>query len=94
MWKSSLTVDQQEDATGFFNVIKRHSEYSLGSTVNCNTGGSKDHSVGSIPDLYAVPFSQEYNSFLTRAAELLHKAGDLASSTRYEYFFFFFFLHY
>ncbi|XP_004303220.1 PREDICTED: nudix hydrolase 3 [Fragaria vesca subsp. vesca] len=80
MWKSSLTVDQQEDATGFFNVIKRHSESSLGSTVNCNTGGSKDHSVGLIPDLYTVPFSQEYNTFLTRAAELLHKAGDLASS--------------
>ncbi|PRQ50340.1 putative isopentenyl-diphosphate Delta-isomerase [Rosa chinensis] len=79
-WKSSLTMDQQEDATGFFNVIKRHSESSLDSTLNGNTFGSKNHSVGSTPDLYTIPFSQEYNTFLTQAAELLHKAGDLTSS--------------
>lgn len=87
MWKSSLTVEQQEDATGFFNVIKRHSESSLDSTLDGNTVGSKDHSAGSIPDLYTIPFSQEYNTFLARAAELLHKAGDLASSPRYDFCF-------
>ncbi|KAJ0770423.1 putative isopentenyl-diphosphate Delta-isomerase [Helianthus annuus] len=34
----------------------------------------------SASDLYSVPYSQEYSSFLTRASELLHKAGDLTSS--------------
>lgn len=78
-------MDQQQDATGFFNVIKRHGEFSLDSSLNGNTAESKNHSVGSTPDLYTIPFSQEYNAFLTQAAELLHKAGDLTSLPRYEF---------
>lgn len=80
LWKTSLTEDQQQAATGFFTVIKRHSEFSLDSSLYSSTVSSTNHSVGSTHDLYSVPFSQEYNSSLTRAAEFLHKAGDLASS--------------
>ena len=29
LWKGSLANDKQEDATGFFNVIRRHSEFML-----------------------------------------------------------------
>ncbi|XWS16573.1 hypothetical protein CRYUN_Cryun34aG0100400 [Craigia yunnanensis] len=36
--------------------------------------------IWSTPDLYSIPYSQEYHSFLTSASELLHKAGDLVSS--------------
>ncbi|CAL1399937.1 unnamed protein product [Linum trigynum] len=32
------------------------------------------------PDLYIVPYSQQYDSSLTKAAEFLHKAGDLATT--------------
>ncbi|PQM40327.1 nudix hydrolase 3 [Prunus yedoensis var. nudiflora] len=80
LWKSSVTEDQQQAATGFFTVIKRHSEFSLDSSLYSSTVSSTNHSVGSTHDLCSVPFSQEYNSSLTRAAEFLHKAGDLASS--------------
>ncbi|KAE8725075.1 Nudix hydrolase 3 [Hibiscus syriacus] len=37
-------------------------------------------SAGSTCDLYSIAYSQEYHSFLTRASDLLHKAGDLVSS--------------
>ncbi|XP_038717609.1 nudix hydrolase 3 isoform X2 [Tripterygium wilfordii] len=75
-WKGSLTDDQQRDATGYFNVIKRHSQENILShhLIDGLTDSTGSH------DLYIVPFSQEYNSFLVKAAELLHKAGDLASS--------------
>ncbi|CAA0838282.1 Nudix hydrolase 3 [Striga hermonthica] len=32
-------------------------------------------------DLYIVPYSEEYNAFLKKASDLLHKAGDSASSS-------------
>ncbi|KAJ7962724.1 Nudix hydrolase 3 [Quillaja saponaria] len=76
LWKGSLGKDQQADATGFFNVIKRHSEGLLDSSPS----NSMNYLAGSSHDLYIVPFSQEYNPFLTKASELLHKAGDKTSS--------------
>lgn len=36
-------------------------------------------------DLYVVPYSEEYSSFLLRAADLLDKAGDLTNSSRYSF---------
>ncbi|GAV78086.1 NUDIX domain-containing protein [Cephalotus follicularis] len=80
LWKESLTEAQQLDATSFFTVIKRHSESILDSSLSNPTVDSTNHSLASIPDLYSVPFSQEYNFFLKKAAELLHEAGNLASS--------------
>lgn len=80
LWKSSLTEKQLEDATSFFTVIKRRSELSLDCSLSGRVVDATNHSVGSIYDLYSVPYSEEYNSYLTRAAELLHKAGDMASS--------------
>ncbi|XP_062157192.1 nudix hydrolase 3 [Alnus glutinosa] len=80
LWKGSLTENQQKDATGFFNVIKRHSEFGLESPLSNDTVDKTNRMVSSTHDLYFVPFCQEYNPFLKRAAELLHKAGDLTSS--------------
>ncbi|KAK3219203.1 hypothetical protein Dsin_013173 [Dipteronia sinensis] len=80
LWKDSLTGNQQEDATSFFTVIKRRSEFSLDCFLCDHTLDGTKNSVGSIHDLYSVPYSKEYIPYLKRAAELLHKAGDLASS--------------
>ncbi|XP_050218196.1 nudix hydrolase 3-like isoform X2 [Mercurialis annua] len=79
LWKSTLTESQQKDATGFFIAIKRRTEFSSGSSQLNHTVGSTDHLVGN-HDLSSIPYSEEYNSLLTKAAELLHKAGNLASS--------------
>ncbi|KAK2990394.1 hypothetical protein RJ640_024593, partial [Escallonia rubra] len=76
LWKDSLTDSQKQDATGFFSVIKRHSESSLDTSQSNIVDVHTDHA----HDLYPVPYSEEYMPFLARAAELLHKAGDLASS--------------
>eukprot|EP00268_Persea_americana_P055416 TRINITY_DN643_c0_g3_i1.p1 TRINITY_DN643_c0_g3~~TRINITY_DN643_c0_g3_i1.p1 ORF type:complete len:926 (+),score=205.34 TRINITY_DN643_c0_g3_i1:55-2778(+) len=80
MWKNSLSEDQQRAATGYFNVIHRHSE----SGMDICTAASTDHVVttnsSNQHDLYMVPFSQEYRPFLTKAAELLQKAGELSDS--------------
>lgn len=80
LWKDSLTKDKQ-DATGFFNVIKRHSEFGLESFLSNDTAEVTNRFVDSTHDLCIVPFSQEYNPFLKKAAELLCKAGDLTSSS-------------
>ncbi|XP_062112889.1 nudix hydrolase 3 [Humulus lupulus] len=80
IWKSSLTDDQKQDATGFFNVVKRRSEFNLDSSIYNKTDDDTEQLVHYAHDLYTVPFSQEYSSFLRKAAELLHKAGDLSSS--------------
>lgn len=74
--------DQQNDATGFFSVIKRRSETTLDSSVSSgkytvdHLRASTDH------DLYAVPYSEEYKSLLEKVATLLRKAGELTSSAR------------
>lgn len=75
IWKDSLGKDQQKEATSFFTVIKRHSEFFLDSHMSNNNVGSHD--------LYIVPYSQEYESLLAKAADLLHKAGDVTNSPRY-----------
>ncbi|GMH14131.1 hypothetical protein Nepgr_015972 [Nepenthes gracilis] len=79
LWKAGLPEDQKQDATSFFHVIKRCSGVLDASTAK-TVDGNPDHALGSMHDLYCVPFSQEYKSSLIIAAELLHKAGDLASS--------------
>ncbi|KAL6530831.1 Nudix hydrolase 3 [Orobanche gracilis] len=77
LWKNSLPEEQQKEATGFLSVIKRESERILDESLS--TTNTKVTS--SIHDLYIVPYSEEYNAFLTEASDLLHKAGDLASSS-------------
>ncbi|XP_038898540.1 nudix hydrolase 3 isoform X2 [Benincasa hispida] len=79
-WKDSLTEDQQNVVAGFFSVIRRHSESSSDLSIGSSGLGSINRLEGSTYNLYNVPFSQEYNSFLSEAAELLHKAGDITSS--------------
>ncbi|KAL3330733.1 hypothetical protein AABB24_034519 [Solanum stoloniferum] len=77
LWKDSLQQDKQEEAMGFFNVIRRHSESSSEDSISHKMGN-----VTSSPqDLYVVPYSQEYNSLLAEAATLLRKAGDMTSSS-------------
>ncbi|KAL1804221.1 hypothetical protein ACET3Z_032868 [Daucus carota] len=76
LWKDSLTVDQRLEAIGFFSVIKRQSELDLDSTKSINASDNSTHH----HDLYVVPYSQEYKTFLDKAAELLRKAGDMTSS--------------
>ncbi|KAG8382041.1 hypothetical protein BUALT_Bualt05G0035300 [Buddleja alternifolia] len=76
LWKNSLPEDKKKEATGFFNVIKRESERILDETLSNGTPSSS-----SPHDLYIVPYSEEYNAFLTKASDLLHKAGDLTSSS-------------
>ncbi|KAL1832256.1 hypothetical protein ACET3Z_001907 [Daucus carota] len=76
LWKDSLTVDQRQEATGFFSVIKRHCELDLDSSKCSNATINS-----TLPyDLYVVPYSQEYKKFLAKAAEFLRKAGDMTST--------------
>ncbi|BAT88677.1 hypothetical protein VIGAN_05223200 [Vigna angularis var. angularis] len=72
LWKDSLEKDEQKEATGFFSVIKRHSEFILDSHQSASKGSSHD--------LYIVPYSEEYQPLLVKAADLLHKAGDITDS--------------
>ncbi|PIN12548.1 Isopentenyl-diphosphate Delta-isomerase [Handroanthus impetiginosus] len=77
LWKNSLPEDKRKEATGFFNVIKRKSERILDELQSPTTPSSTSDA----HDLYIVPYSVEYNAFLTKASDLLHKAGDLTSSS-------------
>ncbi|KAL2489821.1 Nudix hydrolase 3 [Forsythia ovata] len=77
LWKNSLPEDRRKEAIDFFNVIKRESEAMLDKSLSHSTPASTSDT----HDLYIVPYSEEYSSFLVRAADLLHKAGDLTSST-------------
>ena len=70
LWNDNLAKDQQTEATSYFTVIKRHSEFILDS-------GLSNDKVASSKDLYIVPYSQEYKSLLAKSAKLLHKAGDI-----------------
>ncbi|CAF2065795.1 unnamed protein product [Brassica napus] len=72
-WLSSLTEEQKRAATGFFSVIKRRSEANLDASLS-------DHLSDSNSDLYSIPYSEIYRPFLTKASELLQKAGDLVTS--------------
>ncbi|XP_022721132.1 nudix hydrolase 3 isoform X1 [Durio zibethinus] len=80
LWKRSLKADQQQDAMSFFTVIKRHSQVNWDSSLYNLIFDGINRSAGPACDLYSIPFSHEYHSFLTSASELLHKAGDLVSS--------------
>ncbi|KAL3619118.1 Nudix hydrolase 3 [Castilleja foliolosa] len=71
LWKNSLPEETQKDATGFFSVIRRESERIMDESLLTTKGAH---------DLYIVPYSEEYNAFLAKASDLLHKAGDLVSS--------------
>ncbi|KAI4305030.1 hypothetical protein L6164_028421 [Bauhinia variegata] len=73
MWKDSLGEEQQNEATGFFSVIRRHTDLSLDSCSSSNPELAAH-------DLYTVPYSEEYKRLLEKASELLHKAGDTTAS--------------
>ncbi|KAK7401025.1 hypothetical protein VNO78_12336 [Psophocarpus tetragonolobus] len=65
LWTESLFSDEQrKEATGFFSVIRQPDEL-------------PDRF---IDDLFIVPYSKEYESLLAKAADLLHKAGDISNS--------------
>ncbi|GAB2293125.1 Nudix hydrolase 3 [Dionaea muscipula] len=80
LWKDSLPVDKKQDAIGFFSVIKRRSEVILDTSTTQSFDSNAYRALGSNDELYSVPYSQEYNSSLTKAADLLHKAGEVTSS--------------
>ena len=63
-WAGSLTKEEQEQAKGFFTVIRWKDE-----------AGSKTHK-----DLVAIPFSEEYKDDLTQASNLLKEAADLTDN--------------
>ncbi|XP_060207849.1 nudix hydrolase 3-like [Lycium barbarum] len=77
LWKDSLPEDQQKEAMGFFNVIRRRSESFLENMIS----HKMENGTSSLHDLYVVPYSQEYYSLLSEGATLLRSAGDLTSST-------------
>ncbi|KAG8643818.1 nudix hydrolase 3 [Manihot esculenta] len=79
LWKGSLTESKKHDATSFFTVIKRQSEFDFDSSLPNHTVDGRDYSTG-VHDLFSIPYCKEYNSLITRAANLLQKAGDLAGS--------------
>ncbi|XP_012067457.2 nudix hydrolase 3, partial [Jatropha curcas] len=78
-WKDTLTDDEEHDATGFFTVIKRHNELGSDSCLSNHIFDGTGHFTGG-HGLLSIPYSKEYNSLITKAAELLHEAGDVASS--------------
>ena len=65
-----------------FSPSSKDIEFSLDSSLS-NHAVHGTNQLMTSHDLYSVPYSKEYNSFLGKAAELLHEAGDLAGSTRY-----------
>ncbi|KAG7590750.1 Peptidase family M49 [Arabidopsis suecica] len=78
LWLNGLTEEQKHAATGFFSVIKRRSEANLDASDHLASSTKKLPDSNS--DLYSIPYSEIYRPFLTKASELLHKAGDLVSS--------------
>ncbi|GLT38246.1 hypothetical protein SLA2020_125070 [Shorea laevis] len=80
IWKESLTEDQQQDVMSFFTVIKRPGQFSLDNSIFNPAVDGINHLTESHHDLSCVPYSKEYQSFLNKASELLHKAGDMVSS--------------
>ncbi|XP_051119712.1 nudix hydrolase 3-like [Andrographis paniculata] len=77
LWKNSLPEDKKKEATGFFSVIRRGSEIFLDESLSPTTASSRIP----VPALCIVPFSKEYYAYLSKASDLLHKAGDLVSSS-------------
>ncbi|XP_074568606.1 nudix hydrolase 3 [Curcuma longa] len=76
LWKGSLTKNEQEAATGFFSVIRRQDDIPSSVMVDHGTKQSVN------PDcLTIVPYSQEYRTFLEKAAQLLFRAAELSDSS-------------
>ncbi|KFK42487.1 hypothetical protein AALP_AA2G263100 [Arabis alpina] len=80
LWLNSLTEEQKDVATGFFSVIKRRSEAHQDASLSDHLASIIKTLPESASDLYSIPYSEIYRPFLTKASELLHKAGDLVSS--------------
>ncbi|XP_019085169.1 PREDICTED: nudix hydrolase 3 [Camelina sativa] len=80
LWLNGLTEEQKLAATGFFSVIRRRSEANLDAPLSDHLASSTKKKPDSNSDLYSIPYSEFYRPFLTKASELLHKAGDLVSS--------------
>ncbi|XP_020548311.1 nudix hydrolase 3-like isoform X2 [Sesamum indicum] len=76
LWNDSLSDDQKMQATGSFHTVRRQSEGMLDDAVFL----SNDITNSYVHDLYSNPYSQEYQSLLAEAADLLYKAGNLSSS--------------
>ncbi|XP_021888443.1 nudix hydrolase 3 [Carica papaya] len=79
LWKNSLEVEHQQEATGFFTIIRRRNDFSLNSSLSSKTADGTNH-LESAFDLQCIPYSQVYRPLLTEAADLLHQAGDMVSS--------------
>ena len=72
-WLSSLPADEQEQAKNFFTVIRWKSKPAKGKGAERSPEQIRDQ-------LQAVPYSQEYKSDLTRAADLLREAAGLTDN--------------
>ncbi|RID54770.1 hypothetical protein BRARA_G02065 [Brassica rapa] len=72
--------EQKHAATGFFSIIKRRSEANLDASQSDHLANITKKLPDTNSDLYSVPYSEIYRPFLTKASDLLHKAGDLATS--------------
>ncbi|XP_072952824.1 nudix hydrolase 3 isoform X1 [Typha angustifolia] len=79
LWKSSLSESQQKAAIGFFSVIRRYDDALVSTPCKIDQVGSEEPIKSD--DLVIIPFSQEYNSSLVKAAELLLKASELSDSS-------------
>ncbi|KAL0922058.1 hypothetical protein M5K25_006019 [Dendrobium thyrsiflorum] len=84
-WMANLTESEQKAATGFFSVLKRNDESYFDWTASIKALDAIRHSVltqsSKSHDLFVVPYSQEYGEFLTKAAELLHRAAERTDSS-------------
>jgi hypothetical protein len=71
---ASLSKDEQEQAKGFFTVIRRKNETRQAS------GGSGTSGALAPTSLVAVPYGDEYKDDLTRAANLLKEAANFTDN--------------
>jgi hypothetical protein len=72
-WLSSFPPDEQEQAKSFFTVIRWKSKPPKGKGAEPSPEQIRNQ-------LQAVPYSQEYKSDLTRAADLLKEAAGLTDN--------------
>lgn len=79
-WKESLTEVGKQEATGFFNVIRRHTEATFDASELCANEPNLTHSWERKHDLYCIPYSELYNLSLAKAANLLSMAAELTDS--------------
>ncbi|KAK1353422.1 hypothetical protein POM88_052557 [Heracleum sosnowskyi] len=63
------------------SLLKKHPVqiFTLQTWTNCNAADNSTFPY----DLYDVPYSEEYKTFLLKVAELLHKAGDMTRTPRF-----------